>query len=147
MAVLFKPNECQWSVGEWVSERASEWATGWLSEWVVAPHTWLCILTLLSWCLSPQGIRGSIHLAWSPYRWMAVKPANTPPIMSAAKAVKKERMSTATGCLSQAFFQGSACVIGNGLKMWPMNNATYHTHARIVALYGCWTCAWKIMGR
>ena len=39
--------------------------------------------TFLSWCLSPQGKRGSSHSAWSPYRGHARSPARAPPVISA----------------------------------------------------------------
>jgi len=67
---------------------------------------------------------------------MAVKPANTPPIMSAAKAVHE---NTATICLPQAFFQVNACLISIALTLCAMTNASRNACIRIVALHGCWT--------
>lgn len=49
--------------------------------------TALWLPMFLSWCLSPQGNKGSSHSAWSPYKGHASAPATAPPAISAGKRV------------------------------------------------------------
>ena len=56
--------------------------------------------TFLSWCLSPQGKKGSSHSAWSPYRGHAKSPARAPPVISAFRMPSQHVLCAVTPILT-----------------------------------------------